>query len=210
MAVRVMVADDKQVVRAGIAQMLAGTDMEIACQAVDGNQAINYALTCQPDLLILDADLPSRDGLQVLKELKDTCAKMSIVLFSASDSLSEMAQAYRLGADGFISKGAPRSAFLETVRRSLSAKKGWTRQQLRRAKRASVSEIPGVSEEASLTKRELDIVREFGKGSPNDEIAELLGIDIETVKQYTKRLLAKLGLECRTQAAIWAVRHGLA
>lgn len=208
MTIRLLVADDHPLARAGIVTMLSGTEIEISCQARDCGETVLYALNCKPDVVLTDLQMPDGNGLDALKEIKQRRPETPVVVFSAHDGLHEMARARLLGADGYIPKGVDREVLLAAIRRVAAGKSAWTRAQLRRICHADGS-MQWSAGDPPLTPRETDVLRKIGEGQVNEDIGEELGIQLETVKQHVKNILKKLGVKDRTEAALWAVRKGL-
>jgi DNA-binding NarL/FixJ family response regulator len=208
LGIRLLVADDHQIARAGVVSMITGTEIEVACQAVNCSQAVRYALTCDPDVVLLDISLPDGNGFSALDQIKKERPEMSVLIFSACENLSELKQARQKGADGYVSKATRREDFLRTIRRAAGGKKAWTKEQVRRMKQG-MGPAPDLRIDSTLTPREQEVLQKAAQGLGNEEIAEELAIDMETVKQHIKHILKKLGLVDRTQAALWALRKGL-
>jgi len=208
MSIRLLIADDEQLARAGVVSMLTGTEIEIVSQTTDCQQTINYALTNDPDVVLLDLRLGNENGFAALEHIKKERPEISVLVFSASDSLADIAQAHYLGADGYVCKTATREELLQAIRKAATGRDTWSRQQRRRVSSALLNRS-GRGNGTPLTPREMQVLHKVAEGMANEEIAEELKVNIETVKHHVKRILAKLGVEHRTQAAIWAVRQGL-
>jgi len=208
--IRILVADDHPVARAGVVGLIDGTDIVVACEAADCGEAVHQAIAHDLEVILLDVRMPGGDGFGTLQKIKQEKPNVSVLMFSVSDSLTEISRAHQLGAAGFIQKGLARDQFLAAIRKAAGGKPAWTRQQLRRVRTSSGNDEPITDHTVSLTSRESEILAKLVQGLVNEDIADELGIDIETVKQHVKHILKKLGVEDRTQAAVWAVRNGLA
>lgn len=207
--IHLLVADDHPLARAGVAGLTADTDIEVVCEVATSEEAVRQALRAKVDVALLDVRMPDADGFQALRQIKQQKPDLPVLMFSVSDSVLEINQAHRLGAAGYIPKGLGRDPFLATIRKAVGGKRAWTRQQLRRMRASLECNDPVKEHTVDLTNRERAVLAEIVKGLVNDDIAEELGIDVETVKQHVKHILKKLGVEDRTQAAVWAVRHGM-
>jgi len=209
MCIRLLIAADDRVLREGVMTMISGTDIEVACQAIDCEQAIRYALTVDPDVVLLDADMLRADDFAALHQIRRECPQVSVLMFSGSENLSHVARARALRANGFLSKRANREELIATVRQVAQGKEAWSRRLLRRI--SSISEPQRVfgDEELPLTEREREVLKKITEGLTNQEIAEALAVDIETVKDHVKHILKKVVVEDRTQAAIWAIGNKL-
>ena len=205
MGVRLMIADDHVAIRAGVTSLIQGTEIEMVCQAETSDETVKFALACQPDVLLLDLRLAGSDGLSALEQIKRTNSKIAVLIFSSTDEVKEMAHARKLGAEGFVLKGATRDDLLKTIRRVATGKSGGRRG---RFGRWSVGRPGGVAvnDRNPLSGREVEVLRTIMDGLSNEAIAEKLEIDIETVKQHVKHILRKLHVEDRTQAALLALR----
>jgi DNA-binding NarL/FixJ family response regulator len=208
--IRVLVADDHYVARAGVAAMVAGTEIEVSCEAVNGEQAVRYATSSEPDVILLDVRLPDGPGFVALQQIKSQRPGASVLMFSASEELHDIAQAREMGACGYLTKNIKREDLIQAIRRAAEGKESWTRQQLRRVNSTPASKTPLTGADSVLTRREREVLQKLTEGLANEQIAEQLDVDVETIKHHVKHILAKLGLVDRTQAAIWAVRNGLA
>ena len=208
MTSRVVTADDHHAVRAGLNAMLLGTEFEVVAQAADCEQTVAYCLECNPDIVVMDVRMPGGDGMHVIERIKRSVPKARVLVFTAADSIAAIVQAHERGADGFLTKGADQREFIATMRRLAAGTSGWSRKpgQIGTAKRCSY-ELTG--QYMGLTDRESQVLDRIVHGSQNEEIAEELGLNIETIKQHVRSLLNKLGVEDRTQAALWAIQSGL-
>ena len=210
MAIKLLLVDDHPVVRIGVAQYVSSTEIEIVGEAENGLAAIRYLETTQPDVVLLDIRMPEFDGLRCLGELKSRWPHLPVLMFTAYRSPVYLARAVALGAEGYLSKSVNRNAFLTAIRKVASGSSAWLPEDLRRV--SGPIDQPGIDAdlEAPLTKRELEVLKQLAFGLTNKDIAGALGISYETVKEHVQHVLRKLGVSDRTQAAVWAVRQGLA
>jgi DNA-binding NarL/FixJ family response regulator len=207
--IRLLVADDHPIARAGVSGLVAGTEIEVSGEVATCNDAVRQALRTEPDVVLLDVRMPESDGFQALQQIKEKKPNLPVLMFSVSDSLMEINRAHELGAAGFIPKGAGQEAFLTAVRKAAAGKSAWTRQQLRRLRSSSTCDGLVTDNTVSLTPREREVLAKIVQGLVNEDIGGELGIDVETVKQHVKHILKKLGVVDRTQVAVWAVRNGM-
>jgi DNA-binding NarL/FixJ family response regulator len=207
MSVRVLIADDHQAVRVGLSTVLNGSNLEVMAQAVNYDEAVRFAIALHPDLALIDLRMPGGNGWDAIRDIKTHCPAVLIIVFTASESVPAMVRAYEAGADGYVSKGAGAGQLLKTVGRAVGGKRAWSRRQLQQigtAKRRTY----GFDDYLGLTKREAEVLAAVSRGLTNEEVSEELGLALDTVKQHMKRLIAKLAVADRTQAALWALRHG--
>jgi len=206
MSIRLMIADDHLAIRTGVASLIQGTEIELVCQAETCDQTVKFALTCKPDVVLLDLRLEGSDGLQALERIKRENPSIAVLIFSSADEVKEMAHAREYGADGFVPKGATREEVLNSIRRVASGKSAWTPRQIRQVVSRAAAEALATHDRSPLSTREKQVLREIMNGCSNETIAERLKINIETVKQHVKHILKKLHVEDRTQAALLALR----
>ena len=208
MATRVLIADDHAVIRAALVAMLCGTEFEVVAQAADCDQLVRYSLTCSPDVVLTDLRMADASSLEAVKVIKTKQPTVRVLVYTMSESIPAMIQAREVGVDGYILKSADPGTLIKVLREVLRGKRGWSRRQLRQIGTARRREYRG-DIFTGLTQREVEVLHGIKEGLTNEEIAENLAIDQETVKQFVKSLLRKLGVEDRTQAALWALRNSL-
>ena len=209
MAVRLLIADDHEVVRTGIKSILADTNIEIVGEATSSEEAVSMALELNPDIVLLDIRMPGNDGLDALGRIKLERPKMSVLVLSTYDNPTYVARAVALGANGYLLKTATQEEVVDAVQRVAAGENIWTHEELRRVTGALATLRLSDDIEAPLTRRESEVLRQLAHGLTNKEIAQALGISYETVKEHVQHILRKVGVTDRTQAAVWAVRKGL-
>ncbi|GAB3679461.1 response regulator transcription factor [Actinocorallia lasiicapitis] len=191
--IRVLIADDHPVVRQGLRAFLGvQPDLEVVGDASDGAEAVALAQELRPDVVLLDLRMPGMDGLTALPKLGG-----ARVLILTSVTSSNVLPAIRAGAAGFLYKDIDPQALVQAIR---SVHEG------------NVILAPGAlldPAQSPLTERETDVLVELAKGRANKEIARELGISEKTIKTHVSHLLVKLGVQDRTQAALYAIRNGL-
>jgi DNA-binding NarL/FixJ family response regulator len=211
MPVRLLIADDHVVVRAGLKSLLADVrDIEIVAEAADGEEALRMARRHRPEVVMLDVRMPGADGLAVLGQLRSELPAAAVVMFSSYDNPTYVARAVALGAAGYLVKSASRDEIIGAIRRAAAGEALWSREGLRRVTGALSTPRAAAELDAPLTKRESEVLKQLALGLSNKEIAQALDISYETVKEHVQHILRKLAVADRTQAAVWAVRKGLA
>jgi DNA-binding NarL/FixJ family response regulator len=199
--ISVLIVDDHPVVRQGLRALLeVQDDMTVAGEAGDGPAAISLAESLRPDIVLLDLKLPGMDGLAVLRPLR--AAGLRVLVLTSATEPSAAAAAVRAGAAGVVYKDIDPAALVRAIR---SVHDG----NMLLAPEALGSLVRG-SRADTLTAREREVLAGIADGRSNREIARLLRVSEKTVKAHVSAVLAKLGVQDRTQAAVYAVRHGKA
>jgi DNA-binding NarL/FixJ family response regulator len=209
MSIDVLIADDHEVVRAGLKSLLEGTDIRVVAEAKSGNAALKLASKHRPDLVLLDVRMPDGDGLNCLARIKLDMPDTPVVMFSTFDNPTYVARAVALGASGYLPKSASRTEIIEAIRAAAGGETIWSREELHRVSGALAAPRSGAESDVPLTKRESEVLKQLAFGLTNKEIAQALGISYETVKEHVQHILRKIGVSDRTQAAVWAVRKDL-
>lgn len=209
MSIKVLIADDHEVVRTGLRTLVSGTDVEIVGETASGAAAVELAEKLRPDVVILDVRLPDLDGLTALSRIKASRPETQVMILSTYDNPTYVARAVALGAAGYVLKGANRAELLDAIRTIASGQDAWTRDELRRVTGALATPRMSADVDVPLTHRESEVLRQLAHGLTNKEIGQALGISYETVKEHVQHILRKIGVSDRTQAAVWAVRKNL-
>ncbi|TDD15996.1 response regulator [Nonomuraea diastatica] len=205
--IRVLIADDHPVVRQGLRTFLdLQDDITVVAEAGDGAQAVELVGELRPDVLLLDLKMPVLDGLGALERLTGTATRI-VVLTSVSDR-SDVGPAMRAGASGFLYKDVDPSALVQAVR-AVHGGQVLLAPEAAEAMLASPDGASGVPGAVPLTEREREVLALIAAGRSNREIARSLTVAEKTVKTHVSNVLMKLGVQDRTQAALYAVRHGL-
>jgi len=207
--IKLLIADDHEVVRCGLRTLLADTEIEIVAEVGTGTDAVKYALENDPDLVLLDIRMPDGDGLTALGRIKLDKPDMPVLMLSTFDNPTYIARSVALGASGYLLKACTRDHLVEAIRTAASGGSAWTRDELRRVTGALATPRLAADVEVPLTQRESEVLRQLAYGLTNKEIAQALHISYETVKEHVQHILRKIGVSDRTQAAVWAVRKEL-
>lgn len=208
--IRILLVDDHPLMRRGMRDLLAmEDDLQPVGEAGTGEEALRLVDELDPDLILLDLNMPGMDGLETLQRLREAKVDARIILFTVSDDQSHVLEALRQGADGYLLKDMDPEQLVEQVRAAANGKLALT-SELTLILAQAIRERPSNASQnanASLTKREKDVLRLIAKGLSNKMIARKLGITEGTVKVHVKNLLHSLRLRSRVEAAIWATEH---
>jgi DNA-binding NarL/FixJ family response regulator len=208
--IRLLIADDHELVRSGLKGMLAGTEIEVVAAVASGQVAVKYALENHVDVVLLDVRMSDGDGLNALGRIKLDKPDLPILMFSYSDNPAYVARAVATGAAGYLLKVCTRDELVGAIKTAAAGGNLWTRDELRRVSGALATPRLTSDVDIAMTKRESEVLQQLAKGLTNKQIAETLQISCETVKEHVQHVLRKIGVTDRTQAAVWAVRKDLA
>jgi len=209
MSIRLLVADDHQVIRTGLVSLLAGTEIEIVAEATNGKECIEQAEKVNPDVILLDIRMPDGDGLSTLEKLRAKMPDAVVVMLSTYDNPTYIARAVALGASDYVLKGSSRDDIIATITAAGRGESPSRSGELRRIAGAMKIRQAIDDDDVPLTQRETQVLRHVALGLSNKEIGRSLEISVETVKEHVQNILRKIAVSDRTQAAVWAVRKGL-
>jgi DNA-binding NarL/FixJ family response regulator len=204
-AIRVVLADDHPVVRAGIRNELRAAGIEVVGEATDGEEALRLTERLQPDVLVLDVEMPGLAGLEVTCRLQESQPGLPILVLSAYDHNSYVFGLLEAGATGYVLKDEGLETIVMAVR---AAARGETWLSPRVAAKVTRRAL-GREARPVLTPREIDVLRLMALGKTNREIGQELGIAERTVRYYLRNIYDKLGVNTRVEAVVWAVREEL-
>lgn len=208
--VRLLIADDHEIVRSGLKGMLGDTGIKVVAEVATGQAALEYVVANPVDVVLLDVRMADGDGLNALGRIKLEKPDLPILMLSYSDNPAYVARAVAMGANGYLMKGCTREELINAIRTAATGGSIWTREELRRVTGALATPRINADVEVLLTQRESEVLRELAGGLTNKQIAEKLHISYETVKEHVQHVFRKIGVTDRTQAAVWAVRQELA
>ncbi len=234
--VRVLIAEDQALVREGIRVLLSGKpDLQVVGEAKDGREALELCRELRPDLVLMDVRMPRMDGIEATRAIKDELPTVSVLMVTNHQDPDYLFEAIRAGAAGYVLKDATRQRLLVAVRRVLAGESPLNQElamqlllrlsnEMRRGPArevrrhrptdpsASVRRLRGPSTESAavpLSAKEVEVVRLLAQGKTNREVGLALMVSLSTVKTYVWRIMLKLGVADRTQAAVRAVELGL-
>ncbi len=203
--IRVLIADDHPVVRAGLRDMLsAQDDFDVVGEAVNGAEAVTLTTRLQPHVVLMDLRMPEMDGVSAIAQIKAQHQDVQILVLTTYDSDSDILPAVEVGATGYLLKDAPREELFQAIRAAAQGKPMLTPSIAARLMERMRS--PTVE---ALTSREIDVLKLVAKGANNKQIASQLYISEATVKSHLIRIYGKLGVEDRTAAVTKALEQGI-
>ena len=200
--VRVLIADDHSVVRMGLASLLGtAKNVEIAGEAVNGEDAVRKALKLRPDIVVMDIVMPKKDGVAATEEILAAAPETKVLILTTFGTSDDISRALKAGATGAIMKSATNRELLAAV------------QSVAQGKRFISAEVEGILANdppiPELSQRQSEILESIARGLTNKEIATQLDISLESVKSHVKVILEKLEASSRTEAAAIAQRKNL-
>jgi len=231
---RIVIADDHDLVRQGFRGMLAREEgLEVVGEAQDGREAAEVCSRLRPDLVLMDVRMPKMDGLAATREIKQRHPKTIVLMVTMHENPDYLLEAVKAGAAGYVLKGSPNSQIMSSIRRALEGESPLNEELAMHVIHNLISgdtqgDTQGATQGASpppqpppreerpegslpkpLARRELEVLRLLARGKTNQEIAQRLGLSALTVKTYVQRIIGKLGVSDRTQAAVRAAELGL-
>ena len=208
MAIRVLIADDHAMVREGLKQILEldGT-IQIVGEAGDGYECLNLIGKLNPDIVLLDINMPNLDGIQALRIMRDDKVSNKVIMPTIHKDIEYLIKALDIGCDGYVLKDS-NSATLKKAIMSVYDNDGYVEPSLTPLLNSSLAKRdmqPG--ELHNITKRELEILKLIASGMLNKEIASQLNISERTVKNHVSNIFRKISVSDRTQAAVFAIKN---
>ena len=209
----VMIVDDQEVVREGLRAILGTVPgLDVVGVAGNGAEAVESFSALSPDVVLMDLNMPIMNGVEATRALRAAHPDVKVLVLTTYDAEEWVLDAIRAGASGYLLKDAPRDRLIEAIKGTVAGRShvdpGVAGDLLARVAVTGTAAPSAVA--AGLSDRELDVLRLLGNGMTNAAIAESLFLSEGTVRNYVSSILTKLQVEDRTQAAVMAVRHGLA
>ena len=206
--VRVLIADDHQVVREGLQMILADSDGEIVVvgEASDGDDAVRLAASLKPDVVLMDLSMPRVDGLEATRRMRNAGLESRVLILTSFAEGEGVRDAVRAGVTGYLMKDVLKAELLAAIRLAADGVPTLhprAQQHLMRG----IAEPETPSPFGALTPRERDVLALLARGDSNKRIAASLNLSIGTVKGYVSAIFEKLGVEDRTQSALLAAKH---
>lgn len=217
--IRVLIVDDHPLFRQGVRWALeVEPDIEVVGEAADGQQALAMAKELSPDVVLSDVNVPEPNGIEIARVLKSVLPYASVVLMTAYDDEEQLFEAVRVGAAAYFLKDLGPHELMDSIRRVSQGENLINEVALERPAVASrvLKQFHELSAEGGdveplfvpLSNREIEVLDQIAHGNSNKEIARVLGISDQTVKNHITSILRKLAVNDRTQAVVFAIRHG--
>lgn len=210
MSIRVILADDHVLMREGIRQLLEfDGGIEVVGEADDGEECIDKLLQLKPDILLLDINMPKKNGIEVLEEIKKKKIDVRVLILTVHNETEYLIKAMDIGADGYILKDAQSAELKKAINTVMSGENYIQPKLVPALNQRLFSRDKDKDKINSLTKRELDVLILIANGMLNKEIATKLNITERTVKNHVSSMFKKIGVVDRTQAAVFAIKNDL-
>ncbi|XKK59983.1 response regulator transcription factor [Streptomyces sp. ARC32] len=207
--IKVLLVDDHQVVRRGLRTFLeVQDDIEVVGEAADGAEGVDRAQELKPDVILMDVKMPGMDGVDALRRLRELDNHARVLVVTSFTEQRTVVPALRAGAAGYVYKDVDPDALAGAIR-SVHAGHILLQPEVAGALLSQEESGSGPGRAGSLTEREREVLGLIADGRSNREIARALVLSEKTVKTHVSNILMKLDLADRTQAALWAVRHGV-
>ena len=217
MTIRILLIDDHTLFRSGLKLLLRRqSDFDVVAEAADGVEGLKRARELQPDVILLDLNMPGLSGLEVLHILTQEVPGSAVIVLTVSEEGDELAAALRGGARGFLVKNADADTLVQAIRRAAAGEPAidpamtpkLIEQFRQQVQRPEPDPVP-TAQRSRLTPRELQVAQLLARGASNKVIANQLDVTESTVKIHVQNVLKKLNLTSRVQIAVYMVEHGL-
>lgn len=211
LSIKILIADDHGVLRAGLRALLnAEPDLQVVDEAADGPEALGLIQKLQPDVVLLDIDLPGLSGIDVTRRLQKTVPRVRVLILTVHEDESLLREAIRAGAAGYIVKRAVESELIDAIRAVWRGNQ-YVHPAITHALLKDLSPPPASDETPveQLTPREIDVLRLIVQGYTNRQVAEALHLSVRTVESHRSNLTSKLRLRSRLELIRYAQEHGV-
>lgn len=206
--ITVLICDDAPIVRMGLRMVVESEpDMTVVAEATNGEEAVQAALRANPDVILLDIQMPGVNGIEAARRIVASKIETRVLVLTTYDHDDNVYAAIRAGASGFLVKDAPPEHLLDAIR-AIAAGEAMLSPSVTRRLLDSIG-LPGEAKLPALSEQDSELLRLIARGRTNSEIAQDLGLTPATVKTYVSRLFTKIGARDRTHAVVLAYESGL-
>ncbi|WP_019414751.1 response regulator transcription factor [Paenisporosarcina sp. TG20] len=208
--IKVLIADDHHVVRRGLMFFLkTQKDINVIGEATNGREAVELTATLKPDVVLMDLIMPVMDGIQATKRIKEQFPQIQVLILTSFSDRDHVIPAIEAGAAGYQLKDIEPDDLAESIRKLMRGENTLHPQATSQLMKGREPRVDPIHLLYPLTPREQDVLSELTKGKSNREIASCLFVSEKTVKTHISNIFSKLHVQDRTQAALYAVKHGL-
>lgn len=210
MSIKVMLADDHILMREGIRQLLEfGGSIEVIAEANDGDECIEVLQEMKPQILLLDINMPKKNGIEVLEEIKKRNLDVKVLILTVHNEIEYLMKAIEIGVDGYILKDSESSELKKAINLIIGGESYIQPKLIPALNKRLVTRDIDKDKINSLTDRELEVLIQVANGMFNKEIATTLNISERTVKNHVSNIFKKIGVSDRTQAAVFAIKNDI-
>lgn len=210
MSIKVMIADDHVLMREGIKQLLEfDGSIEVIAEAADGIECLEKLQTVKPDVLLLDINMPNKNGIEVLKEIKKNKINVKVLILTVHNEVEYLIKAVDIGVEGYILKDSESAELKNAINHVINGENYVQPSLIPALNSRLVNRDKDEEKIETLTKRELEVLIKVANGMFNKEIAQTLNISERTVKNHISNIFKKIEVNDRTQAAVFAIKNNL-
>jgi DNA-binding NarL/FixJ family response regulator len=208
--IKVLIADDHSMVREGLKQLIElEDDIEVVAQAGDGKETIKKIFEFEPDIVLLDINMPIMNGLEVLEELKKMKKEVDVLLLTIHNEVEYLYRAVEIGVEGYVLKDSESDVLIKAIR-SIHSGESYIQPNMASLLFKKINgELDYQVRHHKLTRRETEVLKLITLGSLNKEIADELCISEKTVKNHVSNIFKKIEVSDRTQAAVYAIKNNI-
>lgn len=210
MTVKIMITDDHSMIREGLKNLLElEGDIEVIAEAVDGEDCLEKLRHLSPDVLLLDINMPKKNGLEVLQSLKEKRSKLKVLILTVHNEIEYLLKAVEIGVNGYILKDSESSELKKAIFAIMNGENYIQPSLIPLLNSKMIEKNEDEEKIKILTRRELEVLKLLAIGMYNKEVAEKLHISERTVKNHVSNIFKKLEVTDRTQAAVFAIRNNM-
>ena len=208
--IKIMIADDHAMVREGLKNLIEFDGMmKVIAESSNGMDCIENVFDIKPDILLLDVNMPEKDGMQVLREIRKKTSKLKIIMLTVHNESDYLINAIEYGVNGYLLKDSPSSELINAIITVNNGEQYIQPDLIPSLNATLITRDSDLEKIKSLTKRELEVLQMVASGSFNKDIAINLSISERTVKNHISNIFKKITVEDRTQAAVFAIKNNI-